>query len=83
MPIKTIPLSQLEAGPRGTLRECADSGQAFVIELRDHRLIAIQSLEPTDEDSLVSDLLEPNPAFQKLVAKSKASARKPFPGVSG
>ena len=45
MGIKTIPLSQLEADPRGTLNECADSGQAFVIELPDRRLIAIQGLE--------------------------------------
>jgi hypothetical protein len=31
--IKTIPLSRLEAGRRLTLSECADSGQAFVVEL--------------------------------------------------
>ena len=42
MGIKTIPLSRLEADPRGTLRECADSGEAFVVELPDHRLVAIQ-----------------------------------------
>ncbi len=30
-------------------------------------------------DSFVDDLLESNPDFQRLVAKSKAAARKPFP----
>ncbi|MEX0712000.1 MAG: hypothetical protein WD278_06600 [Pirellulales bacterium] len=83
MNVKKIPLSRLEADPRGTLSECADSGQAFVIELPDHRLVAIQGLEPAGDDSLTSELLESNEAFQKLVAKSKASPRKPFPPDSG
>jgi hypothetical protein len=48
------------------------------VELPDHRLVAIQSLEANDDDPLVSDLLESNPAFRALVAKSKASPRKPF-----
>lgn len=83
MAIRTIPLSRLEADPRGTLSECADSGEAFIVELPDHRFIAIQALEPADDDSLVSDLLESNPAFRALVAKSKAGLRKPFvPGGS-
>jgi hypothetical protein len=30
-------------------------------------------------DLLVDNLLESNPEFQRLVAKSKASAREPFP----
>ena len=79
MAIKTIPLSQLEADPGGTLSKCADSGQALVVELPDQRFIAIQPLDGSDDDSLMSDLLESNPAFQALVAKSKASPRKPFP----
>jgi len=83
MGIKTIPLSQLEADLRGTLSECADSGQAFVIELPDQRLVAIQALEPAEDDSLTSELLESNAAFQALVAKSKASPRKPFATGSG
>lgn len=79
MAIKTIPLSQLEADPKGTMNNCADSGQTLVIELPDHRLLAVQPLDPTDEDDdLVSELLESNAAFQALVAKSKASPRKPF-----
>ena len=78
MGTKMIPLSRLAADPQGTLSECCESGQAFVVELPDHRLVAIQSLEATDDDSLVSDLLASNPAFRALVAKSKASPRKPF-----
>lgn len=83
MDIKTIPLSQLEADPRGTLNECADSGQALVVELPDRRLVAIQTLEPSEDDSLVDELLESNAAFQALVAKSKAGPRKPFAAGSG
>lgn len=79
MAIKTIKLSQLEANPGGTLNECADSGQAVVVELPDQRLVAIQPLEASDDDSLTSELLESNPAFQALVSKSKSSPRKPFP----
>ena len=79
MAIKTIPLSRLEADPLGTLNECADSGDAFVVELPDQRLLAIQPLDPSEDDSLTSELLESNPEFQALVAKSKASPRKAFP----
>ena len=82
MPIKTIPLSQLEADPRGTLNEIADSGQALVVELPGHGRVAIQPLVDADDDNLVSALLESNPSFQELVAKSAASSRKPFvPGI--
>jgi len=48
------------------------------VELPDQRLIAVQALEGAGEDSLVDDLLESNPAFQALVAKSKSSPRRPF-----
>ncbi len=78
MAIKTIPLSQLEADPRGTLTECADSGVPLVIELPGHGWVAIQPLDAAHDDSLVNDLLESNPAFQSLVEKSKGSPRKPF-----
>jgi hypothetical protein len=78
MAIKTIPLSRLEADPRGTLNECADSGDAYVVALPDQRMVAIQSLDPSEDDSLTSELLESNPEFQAMVAKSKASPRKPF-----
>jgi hypothetical protein len=82
MGIKTIPLSRLEADLRGTLSECADSGQPVVVELPDQRLIAIQALEAAEDDSLIDELLESNPAFQALVAKSKAGPRKPFAPAS-
>ncbi len=78
MRTKLIPLSQFEEDVRGILAECSQSGQSFVVELPDHSLVAIQSLEPTEDDSLVSELLESNPAFRALMAKSKASSRKPF-----
>ena len=82
MDIKTIPLSLLETNLRATLSECADSGQAVVVRLPDQRLIAIQALDAAEDDSLVDDLLQSNPDFQTLVAKSKASPRKPFPLAS-
>jgi c-di-GMP-binding flagellar brake protein YcgR len=78
MNIKTMPLSRLEANLRATLNECADSGQAVVVELPDQRLITIQAMDVAEDDSLVDDLLQSDPAFQELVAKSKAGPRKPF-----
>jgi hypothetical protein len=78
MDIKTISISELQLDPLGTLDACAASGQPIIVELPDQRLIAIQSLEPGDEDSLTSDLLESHSGFQALVAKSKASPRRPF-----
>jgi hypothetical protein len=79
MAIKTIPLSRLERDLEKTLDECAESGQTLVVELPDQRLLAIQSLDPNEDDSLMDELLASNPRFQALVAKSKASPRKPFP----
>lgn len=78
MGIKNIPLSRFEADPRGTLSECADQGQAFVVELPDHRFVAIHSLEPAEDDSLMNELLESNGAFRNLLARSKAGPRRPF-----
>jgi len=78
MAIKTIPLARLEADLRATLAECADSGETFVVELPDQRLIAIGPLDSIDNDSLIDDLLRSNSGFQALVAKSKASPRIPF-----
>ena len=79
MDIKTIPLSRLEADLRGTLNDCADSGLTVVVQLPDQRLLAIQPLDPTEDDDLVNELMKSNPAFQAMVAKSKAGRRKPFP----
>jgi hypothetical protein len=78
MAIKTIPLSRLETDLKRTLNECAESGETVVVEMPDQRLLAIQSLEPQEDDSLVDELLASNPKFQALVTKSKASPRKPF-----
>jgi hypothetical protein len=83
MGIKVIPLSQLEADPRGTLAELLDSGQAVVVELPDHRMVSIQSLEPSDDDPLVDELLASNPSFRALVERSRASGRLPFPRGPG
>jgi len=78
MAIKTIPLSRLEADLKETLNECAESGQTLVVEMPDQRLLAIQALDPQEDDTLMDELLAANPKFQALVAKSKASPRKPF-----
>ena len=83
MGIKTIPLALLEANLKTTLAECADSGEAVVIELPDQRLLAIHPLKSAEDESLIDDLLQTNPAFQALVAKSKSSPRKPFVPSSG
>lgn len=78
MPSKTIPLSRLETDLKKTLNECADSGETLVVEMPDQRLLAIQLLDPGEDDTLMDELLAANPRFQALVAKSKASPRKPF-----
>ncbi len=79
MAIKTIPLSRLEADPRGTLNECADSGNAVLVELPDQRLVALQPLDGGEDDSLVDELLQSSEEFRALVARSKAGPRKSFP----
>lgn len=78
MAIKTIPLSRLETELKKTLDECAESGETVVVEMPDQRLLAIQSLDPQEDDALMDELLASNPRFQELVAKSKRSPRKPF-----
>ena len=78
MAIRTIPLSRLEADLKKTLNECAESGETVVVEMPDQRLLAIQSLDAREDDSLIDELLASNSKFQALVAKSKASPRKPF-----
>jgi len=78
MAIKTIPLSRLETDLKKTLNECADSGQTLVVEMPDQRLLAIQPLDPQEDDWLIDELLASDPRFAALVAKSKAGPRKPF-----
>jgi hypothetical protein len=67
------------AHPHGTLSKCVDSVQALFVELPDHRLVCIQSLEPDQDDDLVDRMFESKPSFRKLVAESNASPWKPFP----
>jgi hypothetical protein len=78
MSIKTIPLSRLEADLKKTLNECAASGETVVVEMPDQRLLAIQPIDPQEDDSLIDELLASNTKFQALVKKSKAGTRKPF-----
>lgn len=78
MAIKTIPLSRLETDLKRTLDECAESGQTLIVEMPDQRLLAIQPLDPLEDDSLMDELLASNPKFQELVTKSKRGRRKPF-----
>jgi hypothetical protein len=78
MAIKTIPLSRLETDLEKTLNECAESGETVVVEMPNQLLLAIQSLEPQEEDTLMDELLASNPKFQALVSKSKANPRKLF-----
>ena len=78
MSMKTIPLSRLKTNLVKTLTECADSGEAVVVRLPDQRLLAIQPLNAEEDDDLINKLLESNPKFQALVAKSKPGARKSF-----
>jgi hypothetical protein len=44
----------------------------------DQRLLAIQLLDPQEDDSLTDELLASDPSFQELVAKFKRGPRKPF-----
>lgn len=48
------------------------------VELPDRRLLMIRSLGPEEEDTLVGDLLESDPKFQSMEAKSKSGLRRPF-----
>src|SRR5438552_4013029 len=73
MDIKTIPLTSLEADLGGIVSECADSGQALVVELPGDRFVAIQPLEPREVDELASDLLESNPAATRSIPRSANS----------
>jgi len=49
-----------------------------LVELPDHRLVALQPIQGNDTDSLIDELLASNTALQALLAKSKAGPRKPF-----
>lgn len=83
MAIKTLPLSRLKTELEKTLNDCAKSGETLVIEMPDQRLLAIHSLDPNDDDSLIDDLIATNPRFQAIIAKSKTGSRKPFMPADG
>ena len=40
--------------------------------------LAIQSLEPGEDDDLIDRLIESSPQFQALLSKSNAGTRKPL-----
>jgi hypothetical protein len=76
--MKAISLSAFELNVRQIMIGCADSGEPLLVELPDHRLVALQPV-PTDADeSVIDDLLASNAAFQSLVEKSQAGRRKSF-----
>jgi hypothetical protein len=77
MDTKLTPLSNFQADPTGVLQRCFDSGETLVVELPDRGLISIRPVP--DDDDLLNQLIEHNPAFRKLLAKSIASPREPFP----
>jgi hypothetical protein len=71
-----IPLSQLQTDPQSLLSECCDSGRPIVVELPDHRLVAIQSIEPGDsDDSLVSEWVASKAVLQLTLLHSRWSAQ--------
>jgi hypothetical protein len=77
MDAKVISLSDLRADLEGILRDCDASGQPLVVELPDQGLVAIRPVD--QDDDLVDPLIEHNPAFREMLAKSLASPREPFP----
>jgi hypothetical protein len=81
MGIRTIPLSDLETDLTATLTDCARSGDTVVVQMPDDRLLAIHTLDPTDaaDDDLVNDLIEHNPAFRAMLARSNQGTPEPFP----
>ena len=79
MAIEVIPLSRLQSETSGVLARCCDSGSPVVVELPDHRFVAIHPLDSDDEsDSLVSELLETCEEFRVLLKKSVDSPRQTF-----
>ena len=74
--MKVIPLSEFQSDPRGHIDSCLESGLPLVVELPDHRRVAIQPLH--EDDSLVDDLIEHNPSFREMLARSAASPRREF-----
>lgn len=53
------------------MSECADSGVTLVVEMPDQRLLAIQPLEPQEEDFLLAS----NPARRRAAAACPVQPR--------
>ena len=53
-------------------------GQTVIVEMPDQRLLAIQSLDPQEDHTLMDELLESNVKFQELVAKSREQPSQAF-----
>lgn len=84
MDIEVTSLSQLLEAPEDLLNRYTGPDRTLVVELPDHRLVAIQLLEPDDEEgSLVSDLLETDARFRALVERSRMNPRKDFTRGAG
>src|SRR2546429_667860 len=81
MDTTVIPLTELQADPEGLLTRCLDSGTRMVVELPDHRRVRIEPLEDEDDD-LINDLIEHDPKFRALLARSLASGDRPFTPLS-
>jgi hypothetical protein len=77
MDTRIIPLSDFRADPERILRECYDSGQPLVVQLPDRGLVSIRPVD--EEDDLIDRLIEHDPAFRELLARSLASPTEPFP----
>ena len=80
MAIKTIPLSDLATDLTATLTDCARSGNTVVVQMPDDRLLAIHALDPADaaDDDLVNNLIDHNPAFRDMLARSNQGTPEPF-----
>jgi hypothetical protein len=81
MDTRVIPLSDLRADLEGVLGRCYESGEPLVVELPNRGLVAIRPFD--SDDNLADDLIEHDPAFRELLAKSLASPREPFPFAPG
>ena len=73
MDTKPTPLRERKADLEGVLGRCYDSGEPLIVELPNRGLVSFQ---PVESDDLVDELIEHNPAFRELLAKSLASPRE-------
>jgi hypothetical protein len=76
MDTKVIPRSDLQADADGVLTRCYESGQPLIVELPNRGMMSIRPVD--EDDDLVNQLIEHNPAFRELLVKSIATPREPF-----